>query len=328
MSKWTGSKTCILAYIFDSTSRQCLEVWASNFPFLHSTKASIHPSEACLLDASTGPWHRLTTTPPSDCPSSQSVWRVPEPSKRLGSSLLFRNGMCQSLVVSPFQRSITLILSMMVIRVTGSKWEVHLQVPLTLGKGSHGGCHSWCFTVFVILICCAGWYPFLNSWISRNNNTFNSFVFNMVKGHNLQLRYDPPLFHNFRQFNIKASPAHHFIIQKEMDELLAKGAIEQSTGGAGFSSQHILSFLGICVAYIQYSTLNDLIAICTYLFLRCLLWDRYSNLFNREIMLFLFISRMLIYIFPLLSITITFYSLFDNTNLINGKFAFWAAYCP
>ena len=37
-------------------------------------------------------------------------------------------------------------------------------------------------------------------------------------------------------FTIKAALAHHPIIQKEMDELLARGAIEPSTGGAGFYS--------------------------------------------------------------------------------------------
>ena len=58
----------------------------------------------------------------------------------------------------------------------------------------------------------------------------------MAKGHNLQLRYGPPLFHNFKQFDIKATMAHHPIIQKDMDELLAKDATELSTGGAGFYS--------------------------------------------------------------------------------------------
>ena len=46
----------------------------------------------------------------------------------------------------------------------------------------------------------------------------------------------PSIIHNFRQFKIKATPAHHSIIQKEVDELLAKGAIEPSSGGAGFYS--------------------------------------------------------------------------------------------
>ena len=58
----------------------------------------------------------------------------------------------------------------------------------------------------------------------------------MVWGHHLQLRYHPPLFYNFWQFNVKAAMAHHPIIQKEVDELLAKGVIEPSSGGAGFYS--------------------------------------------------------------------------------------------
>ena len=58
----------------------------------------------------------------------------------------------------------------------------------------------------------------------------------MVKGHDLQLRSHPLLFHNFKWFNIKAAAAHHPIIQKEMDELLANGVIEPSSDGAGFYS--------------------------------------------------------------------------------------------
>ena len=56
--------------------------------------------------------------------------------------------------------------------------------------------------------------------------TLNRFVLNMVEGHHLQLSCDPPLFYNFRQFNIKAVMAHHSTIQMEVDELIAKGVIE------------------------------------------------------------------------------------------------------
>ena len=68
------------------------------------------------------------------------------------------------------------------------------------------------------------------------NITSNMFVLNMVWGDHLQLRSHPPLFHNFQQFNVKRAAAHHTIIQKEMDELLSKGASEPSSGGAGFYS--------------------------------------------------------------------------------------------
>ena len=76
-------------------------------------------------------------------------------------------------------------------------------------------------------------FRFLDQWRSI---TSNRFVLNMVQGHHLQLRSHPPLFHNFRHFNVKVPAAHHPVIQKEVDELLAKGAIEPSSGGAGFYS--------------------------------------------------------------------------------------------
>ena len=74
---------------------------------------------------------------------------------------------------------------------------------------------------------------FFDYWRSL---TSNRFVLNMVWGHHLQLRSPPPLLHNFWQFNVKVAAGHHPIIQKEVDELLAKAAIEPSSGGAGSCS--------------------------------------------------------------------------------------------
>ena len=54
---------------------------------------------------------------------------------------------------------------------------------------------------------------FFNPWRSI---TSNRFVLNMVKGHHLQLRTWPPLFHKFHWFNIKAALAHHPLILKEV----------------------------------------------------------------------------------------------------------------
>ena len=48
VSKQVGNSACILAHLFNSVSRQHWEVWASQFPFLHSLKEVIPPSEACL----------------------------------------------------------------------------------------------------------------------------------------------------------------------------------------------------------------------------------------------------------------------------------------
>ena len=76
-------------------------------------------------------------------------------------------------------------------------------------------------------------FTFFDQWRSI---TSNRFVLNMVWGHHLQLRSHPPLFRDFQQFNVKAAAAHHPVIQKDVDELLAKGTIEPSSGGAGFYS--------------------------------------------------------------------------------------------
>ena len=48
VSKWVGNSACILAYLFNSVSRQCCEFWASQFSFLHSLWEMTPPSEACL----------------------------------------------------------------------------------------------------------------------------------------------------------------------------------------------------------------------------------------------------------------------------------------
>ena len=50
MSKWVENAAHILASPFNSTSRQCHEVLASQYPFLQNFKDSVSPSEACLYD--------------------------------------------------------------------------------------------------------------------------------------------------------------------------------------------------------------------------------------------------------------------------------------
>ena len=52
VSKRVGNSARILAHLFNSVSRQCWEVWASQFPFLHSLKEVVPPSEACLYGCS------------------------------------------------------------------------------------------------------------------------------------------------------------------------------------------------------------------------------------------------------------------------------------
>ena len=56
----------------------------------------------------------------------------------------------------------------------------------------------------------------------------------MAQGHHLRLWSHPPLFCQLLAVNVKAPTTHHPINQKEVDELLTKGATEPSSGGAGF----------------------------------------------------------------------------------------------
>ena len=74
-------------------------------------------------------------------------------------------------------------------------------------------------------------FKFFDQWRSI---TSNRFALNMIWGHHLQLRSHPLLFCDFWQCNVKAAVAHHPVIQREVDELLAKGATEPFSGGAGF----------------------------------------------------------------------------------------------
>ena len=138
-------------------------------------------------------------------------------------------------------------------------------------------------------------------------------MFNMVKGHYLQLKCCPLLFHNFKQFHIKSTPAHHSNIQKEMDELLAKGAIEPSIGGAGFYSN----------VFVVSKHTGDLCSTLTIKQFICYMHAptfkmptiRQAWLLNQQVDYdFLIISRMLILHIIIVKHHCHFYSLFGNTN--------------
>ena len=63
--------------MFNSVSRQCHEVWASQLPFLHSLRDVILPSEACLYGCIN--WSLAQAQQQSSMGLSQSF-----PSKRVG----------------------------------------------------------------------------------------------------------------------------------------------------------------------------------------------------------------------------------------------------
>ena len=193
-------------------------------------------------------------------------------------------------------------------------------VPQPSTSSSSSSCTSAMFHVGML-------FKFFDQWRSI---TSNRFVLNMVRGHHLQLRSHPPLFHDFWHFNVKAAAAHHPVIQKEVDELLAKGTIEPSSGGAGFySSMFVVPKCtgGLC-PILNLKCFNHFNCLCTFLLLRCQLLKMYGSLSSRVILLFPLIYRMLIYMFPLLSIIIIFYILFGVMCLISGRFTLWACHSP
>ena len=187
--------------------------------------------------------------------------------------------------------------------------------------------------------------------------TSNRFLLNMVWGHHLQLWPHPPLFHNFWQFNVKMAVAHHPLIQKEVDKLLAKGAVEPSSGGAGFYSSmfvvpkhsgglwpilnskhfncymHISSFKMLTIRHVW-----KLIQHCDYAF-STQLQDAYLNIPIVKHHHFLqFVWHNVPYqwkvlplgwpqIFLLLSIIISC-NLFGTMCLISGRFYLWAGHSP
>ena len=71
MSKCVGNTACILAYLFNSVSRQNCEVWASQSPFLHSFNETVPPSGYAFVGALTGLWHRVTNDLHLNCPILQ-----------------------------------------------------------------------------------------------------------------------------------------------------------------------------------------------------------------------------------------------------------------
>ena len=148
--------------------------------------------------------------------------------------------------------------------------------------------------------------------------TSKRLVLNVVWGYNLQLRSHSPLFHNFWQFNVKAAVAHHTIIQKEVHELLAKGAMEPFLGGAGFYSSVFVvpKHTGGLLPILNLKHFNHYMHIPSF---KMPTLSRYSSLSSMVIMLSPLIYRMLIHIFLLLSIIVVSYMLFGIMCLISGR---------
>ena len=120
-------------------------------------------------------------------------------------------------------------------------------------------------------------------------------------------------------FNVKVATAHLPVIQKEVDELLAKGAIEPSSRGAGFYSSMFVvpKHTGGLRPILNLKHFNHYMHIPSF---KMPTLNMYGSLSSMVIMPFPLIYRMLIYMFPLLSIIVVFYILFGIMCLISGRF--------
>ena len=245
VSKQVGNSARILAHLFNSVSRQHWEVWASQFPFLHSLKEVVPPSEACLYGCIN--WSLA---------QAHSVGLSPNfPPKRGGKARPwtgFQFTVQKRPVLGSVPGTIGAPLPKWPHLESGDEARLH-------GKKSAGGAVSTSSTEVQmerwtwgsVLLMCHSPPPlhphplhlhhfrlvcFSNFWI--NGKALHPTGLCLIWFRATIFSLDPilPCSVTFWHFDVKVSAAHHPVIQKEVDELLAKGAIEPSSGGAGFYS--------------------------------------------------------------------------------------------
>ena len=162
----------ILASLFNFASRQHFEVWDSQYPLFKILRPLLHLMKLAYKARLTGLWHMLSNNLPLAYLSLQSLQEDAGLDQGLVFSLMCKSSLWQNLVGPLWQRSLGQILAWIVIRVAGSSLVlVHPPVTLTLNMiGSHGEQCSWFFTIYIIFICCAGWYTFwLLSSVERHH---------------------------------------------------------------------------------------------------------------------------------------------------------------
>ena len=132
------NSACILAHVFSSASRQHCEVWASQFPFLHSLKDLVPPSEACLDGCIN--WSLVQA-------QQQSPWAIvslfplrwmSKPGHSLVSISLCKRGPCQGLVVPLCLGGLTWRAGLRLIQVA-RKLLVVVSLTVLLILGRKGG---------------------------------------------------------------------------------------------------------------------------------------------------------------------------------------------
>ena len=246
---------------------------------------------ACMA-ISIGLWHRLSNSLPWACLNLFPLREVAKPGCVLGSLSLCKRCLCQGLVVHLWLRGLTWRVGLTLVQVGRSLLVV---VSLSVLQ-------------FFRLV----FFPI----------TSNRFLLIWFRVTIFSLDHALPCSVTLGSSVWRWLAAHQPIIQKEVDELFSKGAIEPSLGIAGFYSSVFVvpKHTGGLWPILNLKWVNHYMHI-----LKCLLSDMCGPLFSMVIMLSSLIYRMLIYIFLLLSITVIFYDLFVTTCFISGSFTFGLA---
>ena len=143
VSKQVVNMACILAHVFNSVSRQCHEIWASQFPFLHSLKDVIPLTEAWLFGHINSSLAQDQQQYSMGLSQSFPLRGVVNPGQGLGSISLCKRDMCHGLVVHLWLRGLTWRMGMRLIQVARSLLvAVSPPVQPILGGRGHGGWHS------------------------------------------------------------------------------------------------------------------------------------------------------------------------------------------
>ena len=309
VSKWVGNSADTLAPVFNFASRQCPEIWASQFPFLHILQVVVSPSEACLYGHIN--WSLAQDQQQASIGLSQSFL------SKIGGKTKPWTGLHFSVQKRPVPVSSGASLAKRPHLESGT--ETHPGGKKSAGSGvsassadgrKKGDCGVSTPDVSQS-----------TASSSRENRSIMSYriVLHMVQCHHLQLRSHPPLFCNFWQFNVKVAAAHHPIIQMEVDELLSKGVIEPSSGDAGFDSSMFVvpKHTDGLWPILNFQQFNHYLHIPSFkmpTFWHVLQLIQHGNYaFSIDLQVF-------INIFLLLSIIIGFYNLFGTIHHISGRF--------
>ena len=176
--------------MFNSVSREHHELWASQFPFLHSLRDVIPPSEDCLYGHIN--WSLAQTQQQSSVGLSKSfpskrdgktrsqtgfhftVQKRPMPGSLPGSSGLWLRGLTWRVGMRLIQvaRSLLVAVSLPVLPILGGKGSVEVGTPDVSWSSVSSSSSSAVFQVGML-------FKFFNQWRSI---TSNRFVLNGVQG--------------------------------------------------------------------------------------------------------------------------------------------------